>query len=90
MRKIRLNIVMIAVVLGVAGAVATKASSGMHKSTDQLYNWTHYDTDGTTVIGNNNGLSVSDAQMLYGCNGDGARCGRGQASGVPDAVINYD
>ncbi|MBS1529145.1 MAG: hypothetical protein JSU01_02455 [Bacteroidetes bacterium] len=89
MTKLRLNLAIIAVVLGVIGAVATKAAT-MHKISDQLYDWTHYDTDGTTILGHDNGLSLSDAETMYGCSTPPAtKCAVGTASGQPNVEIYY-
>jgi len=90
MKRIRLNLVMIAIVLGVAGTVATKAVATTHKISDPIYTWTHYDTDGTTVLSTGDQYTVSDAEAAYGCSSNATRCATGTATGQPNVTLKYD
>jgi hypothetical protein len=74
--------------VGIGGAVLQKTQAAPKKF-DQLYNWTHYDTDGITVLGTENNKTVTQAESDFGCSSSGNRCAEGVATGKPDMVIRY-
>lgn len=89
MKTLKVSLTALLLTLAVGGA-ALQHVNAAPKAADQLYNWTHYDTDGVTVIpGTENGKSVAQAQADFGCSGSGNRCGQGSATGKPDVVIRY-
>lgn len=88
MKNFKNGLLALALVAGISGAFVSKIHAAP-KVQDQLYNWTHYDTDGITVLGTENGKSITEAQTDFGCSGNATRCAVGTAPDQDDVTLKY-
>ena len=88
MKNFRKSLVALALVAGVTGAIAGNVS-GSSNQREVNYNWTHYDTDGTTVLESNVVKTPADAERDFGCKDGITRCAVGTSQNQPDITLRY-
>ena len=88
MKKFKTGLLALAVVLGFSGALVSKIHAAPRVQ-DQLYNWTHYDRNGTELSDGEDGVSVSQAESDYGCGSTDVKCAVGEAPGQDPITIKY-
>lgn len=85
MKKLKINLVMIAVVLGAAGAIATKAAHFNPKPATNLY-WFHYDAAGQIIP---QATAPSLGSDPFGCPGGTVNCASGYAAYTTNGSGQY-
>ncbi|MDQ0966863.1 hypothetical protein QFZ20_002266 [Flavobacterium sp. W4I14] len=89
MKNLRKGLLGLAVLAGITGAVAVQVSAETKTARLVDYSWTHYDTDGTTVLESNVIKSLDDAKSDFGCDEGTTRCARGTAPNQPEINLYY-
>jgi hypothetical protein len=89
MKKFKTGLLTLAVVLGVTGAFVSKIHAAP-KVLDTLYDWQHFDRDGTPLSDGLNGVSISTAQGDYGCTGTSPKCAVGTDEDQNTVTIFYN
>lgn len=88
MKNLKKGLLALALVAGISGALVTNSANAA-KRFDQMYDWTHYDTDGSTIIGTDLQKSVAQEQASTNCNSNLTRCAVGTAPGKPSVTLKY-
>jgi len=89
MKNFRKSLVALALFAGVTAALAGQVS-GMTKGKLVDYSWTHFDTDGTTVLESNVIKDLDEAVEDYGCDRiESTRCATGTAPGQSPVTLYY-
>jgi len=89
MNNFRKSLVALALFAGVTAALAGQVS-GMATGKLVDYSWTHYDTDGTTVLESNVIKDPDEAREDFGCETTlSTRCAVGTAPGQAPITLYY-
>lgn len=92
MKNFKTSLLAIALIAGIGSAFAAKIAQ-TPKSNETTYDWTR--TSGSPIPGEVspfNGKTMEEAELNYGCDGDGLQCARGVNPENPAdiVVIKFD